>query len=102
MKHLKKRFFESAVNIAMLTQKLPQGAVNNAYINQLVRCSSSPAANYLAALRGKSTKDFVNKPEIAEEELDESLYFLRLLHYFNPDERSECEILTEKPMICLQ
>jgi hypothetical protein len=31
-----------------------------------------------------------------EEELDESLYFLELLHYFNPDERAEINLLIKE------
>jgi four helix bundle protein len=89
MLDLKKRFMEFAINVALLIQKLPKSTINSAYGNQLVRSSSSPGTNYRAALRGKSTADFLNKLKIVEEELDESLYFLELLHYFNPDLRPE-------------
>ena len=56
-----------------------------AYSNQLIRSSSSPGTNYRAACRGKSIANFINKLKIVEEELDESGYFLELLHHFNPD-----------------
>lgn len=80
---LKKRFKRFAIEVGSLIQKLPRTNINNAYCNQLVRCSSSSAANYRAACRGKSTPDFINKLKIVEEELDESIFFLELLENFN-------------------
>ena len=82
---LKKRLKDFAINVAILLQKLPKSTVNTPYINQLIRSSSSPGANYRAACRAKSTPDFINKLKIVEEELDESVYFLELLQYFNPN-----------------
>jgi four helix bundle protein len=96
MQDLKKRFFDFAVNVGMMIQMLPKSTLNNAYSNQLVRSSSSPGTNYRAALRGKSTPDFINKLKIVEEELDESMYFLQLLHYFNPDQRPDIDILLKE------
>lgn len=96
MQDLKKRLFQFAVDVAMLIQKLQKGVVNNAYVNQLVRCSSSPGTNYRAALRGKSQADYINKLKIVQEELDECMYFLELLHYFNPDERAEIDVLNKE------
>jgi four helix bundle protein len=96
MQDLKKRFFQFAIDVALLIQKLPKSVVNNAYANQLVRSSSSPGTNYRAALRGKSTSDYIYKLKIVEEELDESMYFLELLHYFNPDERPEIDALLKE------
>ncbi len=80
---LKSRFKSFAIEVGSLIQKLPKNGINNAYCNQLVRCSSSSAANYRAACRGKSTPDFINKLKIVEEELDESIFFLELLDNFN-------------------
>ncbi len=70
---------------AILIKDLPYNTINKNYSNQLIRCSSSPGANYRAACRAKSTADFINKLKIVEEELDESLYFLDLLMEFNQD-----------------
>src|SRR5690606_18709836 len=71
-----KRF---AVNCWFLCNKLPKSREYNAYVNQLIRCSSSVGANYRASQRAKSAKDFINKLKIVEEEIDESVYFLELL-----------------------
>jgi four helix bundle protein len=40
-------------------------------------------ANYRAACRAKSTKDFIYKLQVVEEETDETMYFLELLAEFN-------------------
>lgn len=48
------------------------------YKRQLIRCSSSVGANYRAACRAKSDRDFINKLKIVEEELDETMFFYRI------------------------
>ena len=73
---LKERLKQYAIQTAFLVLKLPYHIVNKNYSDQLNRSASSAAANYLAALRGKSAADFLNKLKIVEEELDETLFFL--------------------------
>jgi four helix bundle protein len=46
---------------------------------QLLRAGTSVAANYRAAVRGKSAADFIAKMGIVEEECDESLLWMELL-----------------------
>lgn len=87
MQDLKKRHKQFAIDVATLILQLSKSIINTAYSNQLIRSSSSPGTNYRAACRAKSMKDFINKLKIVEEELDESVYFLELLHHFNPDYR---------------
>jgi four helix bundle protein len=96
MQDLKKRHKQFAIDVATLIQQLPKSVVNTAYSNQLIRSSSSPGTNYRAACRGKSLADFINKLKIVEEELDESVYFLELLHHFNPDCRHIIDDLTRE------
>ncbi len=93
---LKKRFKEFSIKVALLIQQLPKSTINNPYCAQLIRSSSSSGANYFAACRAKSPADFVNKLKIVEEELDESLFFLDLLDYFNPDQHSEIQFLIKE------
>lgn len=76
---LKLRTKKFAIDCWILCSKLPKTREFNAYVNQLIRCSSSVGANYRAAQRAKSTADFLNKLKIVEEEIDESDYFLELL-----------------------
>lgn len=80
---LKNRFKKFAICVAKLIQELPKNTINTAYCNQLIRSSSSSAANYRAACRGKSPADFIYKLKIVEEELDESIFFLEMIHEFN-------------------
>ena len=74
-----KRTKKFAIDCWMLCSKLPKTREYNAYVNQLIRCSSSVGANYRASQRAKSTADFIYKLKIVEEEADESHYFLQLL-----------------------
>ncbi|MGI0107250.1 four helix bundle protein [Salinimicrobium sp. WS361] len=78
MKDLKLRTKEFAVDCWKFCHKIPNSREYNAYVNQLIRSSSSVGANYRAAQRAKSTADFINKLKIVEEEADESMYFLEL------------------------
>ena len=63
---LKLRTKKFAIARWRLCNKLPNGRGFNAYINQLIRCSSSVGANYRAPQRAKSTADFINKLKIAD------------------------------------
>ncbi|MBP6430250.1 MAG: four helix bundle protein [Ferruginibacter sp.] len=77
-----------AINIAKLTQELPNTEINRPYKAQIIRSSSSVGANYKASRRTKSNADFINNLKIVEEELDESLFFLELLAEFNQDKKT--------------
>jgi len=74
-----------------LCSQLPRTREYNAYVNQLIRSSSSVGANYRASQRAKSTADFLNKLKIVEEEIDESDYFLELLFEVSQMERLNLE-----------
>lgn len=82
-KDLKQRTFDFAVAVAKLIDQLPATVSNRAYFNQIARSSSSVGANYRAAQRAKSSKDFLNKLKIVEEEADETVYFLELFKAIN-------------------
>lgn len=69
--------------------EVPKSREYNAFVNQLIRSSSSVGANYRASQRAKSTADFINKLKIVEEEVDESIYWLEIfgeLLHENKDE----------------
>jgi four helix bundle protein len=76
---LKQRTKKFALDCWILCSQLPKTREFNAYVNQLIRSSSSVGANYRAAQRAKSKADFLNKLKIVEEEIDVSDYFLELL-----------------------
>ena len=88
-KDLQKRFEALAINTARLCFKLPHNVTNKIYIDQIIRSSSSSAANYRSACRGKSRPDFINKLKTAEEELDETMFFYEMIAEFNAEFKKE-------------
>ena len=68
-----------AVRVIKLVYHLPDNYPSHAICQQIVRAASSVGANYRAACRSKSRKDFINKLKIVEEELDETIYWLQLI-----------------------
>ncbi|TXD70880.1 four helix bundle protein [Aequorivita lipolytica] len=90
---IKKRMLRFAVDCGKLCMQFPISREYNAYCNQLIRCSSSVGANYTAACRGKSDKDFINKLKIVEEEADESMYFLEILKEMSEMHHTEIDRL---------
>ena len=68
---------------------LDHNQANKIYSGQVIRSSSSSAANYYSACRGKSKADFINKLKIVEEELDETLFFYEMLAAFNEGMKKE-------------
>ncbi|NOT50398.1 MAG: four helix bundle protein [Chitinophagaceae bacterium] len=88
-KELKARTKSIAIAVARLAIKLSSNKINNTYIGQILRSSASMGANYRAACRAKSTKDFIYKLQVVEEETDETMYFLELLAEFNENHRVE-------------
>ncbi|MEO6613819.1 MAG: four helix bundle protein [Chitinophagaceae bacterium] len=99
---MKKRTKLFAINVAKLTQQLPDTQVNRAYKGQIIRSASSVGANYRASRRAKSKPDFINKLKIVEEELDESLFFLELLLEFNKPFEAEINELYQEGEILLK
>lgn len=78
MQDLKTRTKKFTIDCWSLCTKIPNSREFNAWVRQLIRCSSSVGANYRASQRAKSTTDFINKLKIVKEEADESVYWLEL------------------------
>ena len=62
-----------------LALSLPKNKLGNHIESQLIRCSTSVAANYRAACIGQSKKSFIAKLSIAIEEVDESNFWIEFL-----------------------
>lgn len=93
-----RRTKQFAIDVWRLCSKLPHSREYNSYVNQLIRSSSSVAANYRAVCRAKSKADFINKLKIVEEEGDESQFFLEVIDEINdnPDLSPEIKrLITE-------
>jgi four helix bundle protein len=80
---LKERMKKFALDVACLCAYIPHVTETTNARGQLQRCSSSVAANYRAACRGKSKADFIAKLGTVEEEADESVFWLEFLHELN-------------------
>ena len=81
-KELKQLTKKVAIDVAKLCEKLTINLINRTYVDQIIRSSASIGSNYRAACR-ESTKDFIYKLQVVEEESDETMYFLELLAEFN-------------------
>jgi four helix bundle protein len=81
MKHdnLKLRTRKFALAVIMLVEKLPRDQTLTIIGKQILRSGTSVGANYRAACRAKSVKDFIAKMGIVEEEIDETIYWLELM-----------------------
>ena len=71
-----KRF---SIRIVNLTGYLSETSSSRTISHQILRSGTSVGANYRAACRAKSRRDFINKLKIVEEETDETLYWLELI-----------------------
>lgn len=71
-----KLFAHRCVKLAV---KLPKTALGNHIKGQLIRCSTSVAANYRAACHGQTKAAFIHKISIVIEEADESEFWLEFI-----------------------
>ena len=78
-KDIKERTAELASRVLKLSDDLPGSYNIQVLSHQIVRSATSVGANYRAACRSKSRKDFINKLKTVEEELDETIYWLGLI-----------------------
>ena len=98
---LKERTFQFSLRIIRLVNDLPRTYIGEVFGRQILRCSTSVGANYRAACRAKSEKDFLSKMKICEEEIDETLYWLELLKHANIfPERMLTDIISEANELC--
>jgi len=68
-----------ALDVVTLVEHLPAGRTADVIGKQLLRSGTSVGANYRAACRARSRREFVAKMGIVEEEADESQFWLDLL-----------------------
>jgi len=84
-----------AVRVLKLADALPGKPSGRTIANQVARSSCSVAANYRAALRGKSRADFINKITTVLEEADETLFWIELKPKLLVELHNEAEALTK-------
>lgn len=73
---LKERTMRFALRVMRLCRTLPADWDGRFIADQLFRASARTSANYHAACRARSRRDFVNKLGMVVEESDESVFWL--------------------------
>ena len=76
---MKLRTKKFALRIMKLADSLPRSPSGRTLSGQIVRSGTSVAANYRAAGKGRSKAEFISKLGIAEEEADETQFWLELI-----------------------
>jgi four helix bundle protein len=76
---LSARTKEFALRVIKLVDALPNSIAGRKIGDQLLRSGTSVGANYRAACRGRSKREFVAKLGVVEEEADESAYWMELI-----------------------
>ena len=75
---LQKRTYAFALRVVRMVKTWQYDLANKCIGDQLVRAATSVAANYRAARRSRSDREFLAKMSIVVEEVDESLFWLSL------------------------
>jgi four helix bundle protein len=73
---LKGRTFDFAIAVFRAVRPLARNCEARVPMGQLIRASASVGANYRAACRAKSKRDFIAKLGTVIEEADESMFWL--------------------------
>lgn len=79
---LAKRTKSFAVRVLRLADALPHTASGKAMASQIARSGTSVAANFRAAMRGRSKAEFISKLHIACEEADETQFWIELIEEY--------------------
>ncbi len=77
---LEERLIEFGSAVCEELRRMPKDFVGAHLRRQLVRCATSPAANYAEARGAESRRDFVHKMQVSLKELRETLIWLRFAH----------------------
>ena len=68
-----------ALRVIRMINKMPVSNSSSVIGSQILRSATSIGANYVACYRAKSSRDFINKLKIIEEETAETIFWLELL-----------------------
>jgi four helix bundle protein len=76
---LQERFISFGADVGLVADALPDSRLGRHIAGQIVRCGTSPAANYAEACAGQSRPDFIHKMAIVLKELRETHVWLRMM-----------------------
>jgi four helix bundle protein len=90
---LRERTMNMAVEVRDLLKSKEISSIDRPIMQQIIRSSSSVAANYRSATRGRSDAEFYSKLCIVVEECDETKFWLDYLVQINVLNESETNVL---------
>ena len=93
---LKRRTKLLALDTIRFCSKLSGGTEYEIIKRQLIRAASSVGANYRAACRARSRREFIAKIGVVAEEGDEVNYWLELLTELSGNNHSEVKALQQE------
>jgi four helix bundle protein len=93
---LRARTREFASAIVRLVEAMPRSRAADVIGNQLMRSGTSVAANYRAACRARSHREFIAKMGIVEEEADEAEFWLELASEQSLGDPRDLELLRKE------
>jgi len=76
---LKQRTKQFALRVLKVFAALPKRGEDYVLGKQLIRSGTSVGAQYREALRARSTAEFVSKLDSAQQEMEETIYWLELI-----------------------
>ena len=98
---MKKRTKDFALRILKVVTALPQTTEAKVIAYQLAKSGTSVGANYRAACRARSNKEFTAKMGVVLEEADETAFWLELITESNILSKSKIEpLLKEANELC--
>lgn len=81
--NISQRLLEFAARVLKLATRLPSSPEGRHIARQLIRSATAPGANYEEARGAESRADFIHKINVANKEMRESHYWLRLIVHAN-------------------
>src|SRR6187401_3396136 len=76
---LSERLLDFAARVGKVVDALPDTRLGRHIAGQLVRCGTSPGANYSEACVAESKRDFIHKLGVTLKELRESKHWIRII-----------------------
>lgn len=98
------RLINFAVRIIKVTDSLPKSRTGTHIAKQLVRCGTSPAANYGEAQSAESKPDFLHKMKICLKELRETRVWLKMIikaNLIQPEEALDTLINENEQLVAI-
>ena len=98
--NIAERLVAIAVRVIRIVDALPDSPTGKHIAGQLLRCGTSPGANYEEARGAESRRDFVHKLGIVLKELQETCYWLRVIAATQPLAESLADSIRETSELC--